>query len=136
MQPKTFFLPNWSFRIFNIEWVNPNISDFFCFVTFSLLLALYATIFPIVLEPLHKELKLLKEGMKVNIPTADTDTYSSKLIKAILIAGTFDLPARCLISGTVQFNGKYGCIKCLQQGERRKSQNRKRRKFLDLPIQY
>ena len=73
------------------------------------------------LEPLYKELKLLKEGIKVNIPTADTDTYSSKLIKAILIAGTFDLPARCLISGSVQFNGKYGCIKCLQQGESHKT---------------
>ena len=75
------------------------------------------------LKPLYKELKDLKEGIKVSIPTADTDTYSSKLIKAILIAGTFDLSARCLISGTVQFNGKYGCIKCLQQGE---SQNRKK----------
>ena len=74
------------------------------------------------LEPLYKELKLLKEGIKVNIPTADTDTYSSKLIKAILIAGTFDLPARCLISGSVQFNGKYGCIKCLQQGESHKTE--------------
>ena len=74
------------------------------------------------LEPLYKELKLLKEGIKVNIPAANTDTYFSKLIKAILIAGNFDLPARCLISVTVQFNGKYGCIKCLQQGESRKTE--------------
>ena len=74
------------------------------------------------LEPLYKELKLLNEGLKVNIPTADTDTYSSKLVEAILIAGTFDLPARCLISGTVQFNWKYGCIKCLQQVESHKTE--------------
>ena len=59
------------------------------------------------LEPIYKELKFLKEEIKGNIPTPDIDTYSSKLIKAILIAGTFDLTARCLILGTVQFNGKY-----------------------------
>ena len=74
------------------------------------------------LEPLYKELKLLKEKIKVNIPAANRDDYSSKLIKAILIAATFDLPARCLISGTLQFNGKYGCIKCLQQGESHKTE--------------
>ena len=40
----------------------------------------------------------------------------SKIIKVILIAGTFDLPARCLVSGSIQFNGKYGCVKCFQSG--------------------
>ena len=39
------------------------------------------------------------------------------MVKAILVAGTFGLPARCLVSGTVQFNGKYGCMKCFQTGE-------------------
>ena len=60
------------------------------------------------LEPLYKELKILRDGVTVNI---------SKLVKAILIAEPFDLPARCLVSGTIQFNGKHGCIKCLQTGE-------------------
>ena len=40
-----------------------------------------------------------------------------KIVKAILIAETFDLPARCLVSDTVQFSEKYGCIKCFQTGE-------------------
>ena len=58
----------------------------------------------------------------MTFPTSDTDTNFSKLIKAILISGTFNLPARCLISDTVQFNGKYGCIKCLQQRESHKTE--------------
>ena len=39
------------------------------------------------------------------------------VIKGILIAGTFDLPARYLVSGSVQLNGKYGCAKYFQSGE-------------------
>ena len=32
------------------------------------------------------------------------------------------MPARCLISGTVQFNEKYGCMKCLQQEDIHKAE--------------
>lgn len=32
------------------------------------------------------------------------------------IAGTCDLPARALVSNTVQFNGQFGCLKCEQPG--------------------
>ena len=46
-------------------------------------------------------------------------TFQQKqvVIKGILIAGTFDLPARYLVSGSVQLNGKYGCAKYFQSGE-------------------
>ena len=40
-----------------------------------------------------------------------------KVIKAILIAGTFDLPAHCLVSGTTQFSQRHGCIKGNQEGK-------------------
>ena len=40
----------------------------------------------------------------------------SKLVRAFLIAGTYDLPARSLVAGTIQFNGKHGCIKCYHEG--------------------
>ena len=36
--------------IFNIKWLNPNISTFFCFVTIFLVQELYATVFPIELN--------------------------------------------------------------------------------------
>ena len=68
------------------------------------------------LEPLYKELKLLRNGVTVKVPISK-GSHISRLVKAILIAGTFNLPARCLVSSTVQFNGKYGCIKCFQIGE-------------------
>ena len=34
----------------------------------------------------------------------------------ILLASTCDLPAKCLVLNTIQFNGKNGCSKCLQPG--------------------
>ena len=39
------------------------------------------------------------------------------LCKAILLAGSCDLPAKCLVLNSMQFNGNYGCNKCLQSGE-------------------
>ena len=33
-----------------------------------------------------------------------------------MLAGTCDLPAKCLILNTIQFNGMYGCSKCNQPG--------------------
>ena len=58
----------------------------------------------------------MRDGVTVKVPIS-TGSHISKLVKAILIAEPFDLPARCLVSGTVQFNGKQCCIKCLQTGE-------------------
>ena len=36
--------------------------------------------------------------------------------KVVLLAGTCDLPAKCLVLNTIQFNGEFGCSKCLQPG--------------------
>ena len=37
--------------------------------------------------------------------------------KAFLLCGTADLPARCILCNSVQFNGSFSCWKCLQKGE-------------------
>ena len=39
------------------------------------------------------------------------------MTRAILLAGTCDLPAKCLVCNTVQYNGFYGCFKCKQVGQ-------------------
>ena len=70
----------------------------------------------IFLEPLYRELKILEKDVNVIVPL-DGIGLVPKVIKAILIAGTIDLPARCLISDTTQLNGRHGCIKCYQEGE-------------------
>lgn len=36
---------------------------------------------------------------------------------AVLLACTCDLPARCLVCNSMQYNGEYGCWKCLQAGQ-------------------
>ena len=70
----------------------------------------------IFLELLYRELKILEKDANVIVPL-DGIGLVPKVIKVILIAGTFDLPARCLVSDTPQFNGRHGCIKCYQEGE-------------------
>ena len=64
-------------------------------------------------KPFHSSLRQLEtEGIKVESPEAGTF-----ISRAILLAGTCDLPAKCLVCNTVQFNGFYGCSKCKQPGE-------------------
>ena len=60
------------------------------------------------LQPLYREFEITEKGILVDIPTETSGTIS-KRIKGTLVAGTFDLPARCLVSGSVQFNGKWLC---------------------------
>jgi len=36
--------------------------------------------------------------------------------KVVLLACSCDLPAKCLMLNTIQFNGMYGCSKCYQPG--------------------
>ena len=65
------------------------------------------------LKPLVKELSVLEtSGVKVTSPLYPQPFVS----KVILLAGTCDLPAKCLVLNSVQFNGYYGCSKCLQPG--------------------
>ena len=74
----------------------------------------------IFLEPLYHELQTLENDVILKVPLND-NKCGSKLVRAFLIAGTFDLPAWSLVAGTIQFNGKYGCIKCYQEGGSYKS---------------
>ena len=37
--------------------------------------------------------------------------------KGVVLAWTSDLTAPCLVCNSMQFNGEYGCWKCLQQGK-------------------
>jgi len=41
----------------------------------------------------------------------------SIVVRAILLSGIFDLPAKCIIQEMVQFNGRYGCSFCEDEGE-------------------
>lgn len=43
--------------------------------------------------------------------------------KAILLNGTFDLPARCLVCNMIQYNGHCGCGLCEEPGKTAKSGN-------------
>jgi hypothetical protein len=64
-------------------------------------------------KPFHSSLRILEtEGIEVESPEAGPFTS-----RAVLLAGSCDLPAKCLICNTVQFNGFYGCSKRKQPGE-------------------
>ena len=68
------------------------------------------TIMLTFLQPFHSLLSGLEtEGFSVE--TSNRDQFNSR---AILLAGTSDLPAKCLVCNTVQHNGFYGCMKCKQ----------------------
>lgn len=68
------------------------------------------------LKPFHSSLRKLEtEGVVITLKLGnDTKEIRSKVI---LIAGTCDLPAKCLVCNSVQYNGRYGCFKCKQKGE-------------------
>lgn len=64
------------------------------------------------LSPLMQDLQCLHQtGIRVNT------TNGKLLVKARLIAVATDLPARALVLNMKQFNGKYGCSICLDEGE-------------------
>jgi hypothetical protein len=64
------------------------------------------------LKPLHQEMTKLENGIQVS------DKHeSSFILKATLLNCVCDLPARCMVSNSMQFNGKYGCWFCHQPGE-------------------
>ena len=57
-------------------------------------------------------LKDLESGVEFESP------FRRKLFcKAVLLACIYDLPARCLVCNSMQYNGEYGCWKCLQPGK-------------------
>ena len=64
------------------------------------------------LKPLHDEMCKLEDG--VNLKDNNEKEFT---MKATIINCVCDLPARCMVSNSMQFNGKYGCWYCLQPGE-------------------
>ena len=63
------------------------------------------------LETLYREpKKIFEKGIQVQIYT--NSGFINRTCRCLLLAGTFDIPARSLVTETVQFNRKYGCIKC------------------------
>lgn len=66
------------------------------------------------LKAMESELKLLYNGITLTIPSI----FSKKLIRALCICGTCDLPAKSLFLNFSQFNGEYGCPSCEQKTQR------------------
>lgn len=64
------------------------------------------------LKPHLLALKTLESGVEFDSP--ERGTFKCK---AILLATTSDLPARCLLCNSMQYNGECGCWKCLQPGK-------------------
>jgi len=68
------------------------------------------------LQPFHSSLRKLEtEGTPIEVKAGDDTT--EMVSKVILLAGTCDLPAKCLVCNSVQYNGSYGCFKCKQRGQ-------------------
>ena len=54
---------------------------------------------------------------RINALTMDIQTpQGSKKLKAKLLVGVFDLPAKAAGVNMMQYNGKYGCLYCLDEG--------------------
>ena len=64
------------------------------------------------LKPFYKSLQQLEEGVEMVSPER-----GEFICKSILLAGTFDLPAKCLVCNGMQYNGEHSCWTCLQRGE-------------------
>ncbi|CAF1027826.1 unnamed protein product [Brachionus calyciflorus] len=64
-------------------------------------------VFEVFLKSIIEELKILEQGIVIN----------GEIVKIFLTNGVFDKPARAAILNTIQFNGKFGCIKCYQPGK-------------------
>lgn len=66
----------------------------------------------VILAPVLDSIEVLnREGVEVCIGVTDTIKVRPKLLMAI-----FDLPAKACAMNTKQYNGKYGCFCCLDEG--------------------
>ncbi|XP_072023195.1 uncharacterized protein, partial [Amphiura filiformis] len=63
-------------------------------------------------KPFHNTFQQLAEGIEVSLP--DERIIN---VQSILLCGTCDMPAKSQVLNMVQFNGMYGCSRCLQPGE-------------------
>ena len=64
------------------------------------------------LKPMIKSIETLHEGIECVSPERGKFTC-----KGYLLAATADLPARSLLCNSIQYNGAFGCWKCLQSGQ-------------------
>ena len=65
------------------------------------------------LKPFHTVFHQLEtNGVCILNPSGE-----EKTLPAILLCGTCDLPARCLVCNSIQFNEFYGCLRCRQPGK-------------------
>ena len=65
----------------------------------------------VILDPILEKIKLLEE-CGISVETSN----GSKTVKACLFMAVFDLPALAMACNTTQYNGKYGCLYCLDEG--------------------
>ena len=63
------------------------------------------------LKPFYESLNELRN---VGVEVDCEHCTKSFTVKGILLCGTCDLPAKCLMLNMAQFNGKYGCPRCKQ----------------------
>ena len=65
-----------------------------------------------ILSPVLDKISQLKTtGIPVETPRG------SRTVKACLLVGVFDLPAKAMATNITQYNGYYSCTNCLDKGE-------------------
>lgn len=67
----------------------------------------------VFLKPIYDEMCRLRQGITVNIPSLLNPTV---ILKAALLCGTADSPGKSGFFRHTQFNGLFGCMKCLTRG--------------------
>lgn len=68
------------------------------------------------LKPIITELLSLEKGEILSL-----NQHLEELIHVFLIFGVFDKPARAAMLNMMQYNGKFGCLKCYHPGESQKT---------------
>lgn len=64
------------------------------------------------LQPLNASLRELRGGINMSIPNVEVPVK----VRGIVICVTCDLPAKALFLNMKQYNGRFGCQKCKQEG--------------------
>ena len=64
------------------------------------------------LKPFHESFSKLEHGVNCSV-----NGIGNVTCQGVLLGGTCDLPARCLVCNAIQYNGASSCWKCLQQGK-------------------
>ena len=80
-------------------------------------------------KPLYDELQLLDKEIWL-----ESSERGQFFCKSALLAGTSDLPVRCLVCNSMQFNGEYGCWKCLHAGRTEKIGTREHTNFFHTKV--